>query len=232
MKYLALTVVLLALLLAATAQAMDTDKLKVSLNMSTRDTDDDTETTYNWALDGKWHAKQPGGVFSLQVDSDYEKDDSDSEFDRLKTWWRYTWNDAPATEWRPVALISTEGDHGADSLYTLGAFGYSKDYNWGTLEFTFGASKDVRTAEPWIGDIGAYFDYSKSWGRMTLGVQPGGELGVLGEVRQRDDDFRYSVDGSLDYAIAGHLKGSYRVHFNNTSDESDHHQFLGITYER
>ena len=71
MRRLVLMGVVLAVLLSATAHAMDTDNLKVSLNVSTKDMiGGGTDTTYQWALDGKWHRDQPAGVFSLQVDSD------------------------------------------------------------------------------------------------------------------------------------------------------------------
>lgn len=217
---------------AACAHAIDTRDLKIALSLASDDSGDDSESSYSWAMDGTWALQRASQEYSLKIDSDFSRSDDASEFNRLKTWWRYMWKDVPATRWRPLVLISTEGDHGLHQVHTLGAFGYQRKYSWGILEFTAGASKDVKTAESWVGDVGALIDYQQRWGKLTMGVNPSGELGVLGEVRRRADDFRYSVDTNLDYEIGSHLQASYRLHFGNTTKDSRRSQFLGITYRK
>ncbi len=222
----------LCLWLAACAGAVETEKLKVTLSLTSKSGDSGSSTDAAWAMDGTWDFTPTPRQFSLQVNSRYTKSDDGAKFDRLKTWWRYLWKDIPETEWRPLFLISTEGDHGIDQLHTLAAFGYRKNYNRGFIELTAGASKDLQTSEAWVGDIGALVSYEKQWGKLSWGLNPQGELGVLGDVRYRDDRFRYNVDTDLGYKIGDRLRATYQLTFGNTTADSRRTQFIGITYER
>ncbi len=214
------------------AEAVDTDRLKLSLSITNESGKSGSSSNYSWAGDGMWSLRDDYRRLSLQTQSRYSRSDDDRKYDQLKTWWRYTWHNVPATKWHPVVLVSTDGDHGFDRLLTLGAFGYRKNYGPGDIEFTLGASKDIRTADTWTGDVGFFFDYAAKTGKLSVGVHPHGDYGVLGEMRFRDNRFRYTIDSDLNYDIGDRLRASYRLSWSNTTKDSNRLHFLGITYEQ
>lgn len=214
------------------ASAVETDKLKLSLSITSKAGDGGSSDSYSWAGDGTWSLKEDYRKLSLQTQSRYSKLDDDREYDQLKLWWRYTWLNVPDSKWHPVVVLSSDGDHDFGKVFTLGAFGYRKDYGPGDIELTFGASKDIRTAEAWTGDVGVLFDYAHKTGKLSMGVNPHADYGLLGEVRFRDNRFRYMVDTDLGYDIGDRLKASYRLSWGNTTDDASRIQFFGITYEK
>ena len=226
-----LVAAVLCAMLVSVRSAAETEKLKLSLSFVTEGGAKHS-SSWAWAGHGKWHSKKNRHLFSLEANSKYTKPSSGSEYNRLKTWWRYSWKDTPATSWHPLFLVSTEGDHGLHKVHTLAAFGFAKDYGPGTLEITGGVSKDLKAHEAWVGDIGILVSYEKRWGRLQWDLQPQGEMGVLGDVRLRGDRLRYNIDTGLGYDIGSNLRLSYRLTFGNTTDESQRTQFLGITYAR
>ena len=227
-----LVAVMLCAVVASVGRAAETEKLKLSLSLTSRSGDGASSTDWAWAGNGKWQWGSAPHLFSLETNSKYTKSDDGARYDRLKTWWRYSWKDVPATSWHPLFLVSTEGDHGLDEVHTLGAFGFARDYGHGAIELTAGASKDLKAHEAWVGDIGVLVSYEKRWGKLKWDLTPQGEMGVVGDVRLRGDRFRYNVDTGLDYDIGGNLRASYRLTFGNTTEDSQRTQFLGITYER
>ncbi len=227
-----LVAVMFCAFVVSIGNAAETEKLKLSLSLTSKSGGGDSSTDLAWAGNGKWLWGSTPHLFSLETNSKYTKSDDGAKYDRLKTWWRYRWKDVPATSWHPLCLISTEGDHGLDSVHTLGAFGFAKDYGYGTIEVTAGASKDIKLHEAWVGDVGVLVSYERRWGKLQWDLQPQGEMGVLGDVRLRGDRLRYNIDTGLDYDIGGNLRASYRLTFGNTTEESRRTQFLGITYER
>jgi len=207
------------------------DKFEIGLSIAENQGDAGTSRNYSWNFDGIWTRHHPGRLFSITVDSDYSKaDDGGSKVDRLKTWLRRIYQHRPATQWNPLITISTEGDHGCDTVLTLVAGGIRKEFARGFIEFTGGASKDVRSPECWAADIGTLLSYRRQWGRMGLTVNPETSYGMLGEFRVRRKRLRYTFDVSLDYSLGGKLAATYRLHRNNFTGTSQRHQYLGLTY--
>ncbi len=236
------TVVLIALALLgiagaltpALAEGWQTEKLSVAVNLSEEYVDGESSSDLALTLDAIVSRPIGGGRFEFTVDSDYDRSfEGDAEdFDRLKTWSRYLIGGDPRADWTPLIVISTEGDHGLDSVQTLGAFGWRKYMGKGFIELTAGVSKDVRTAAPWVGDVGALFSFEQNWGRLSWNVHPEASYGILGETRLRDEQLIYSLSSGLNYAVGEHLGMTYRVQFNNSQGDDRRHQFLGLSYSR
>ncbi len=207
------------------------DKFEIGFSIAESKGDSGSSRDYSWNFDGLWTRHHPTRLFSITVDSDYSKaENGGSEVDRLKTWLRRIYQNRPAEQWNPVVTISTEGDHDCDTVLTLVAGGMRKEFPRGFLELTAGASKDVRSAESWAGDIGALFQYQRQWGRLGLTVNPETSYGMLGEFRLRRKRLRYTFDTSLDYSLGKKLSLTYRLHRNNFKGTSQRHQYLGLTY--
>lgn len=213
------------------AQALETEKLKFIANLTEDRVGGESEYDFTAALDGQWGSREDDSRWEISVSSDYDRSISgEDEYDRLKTWFRYMLKERPANKWNPLIAISTDGDHDLDQVKTLVALGWRKHFDGGYLELTGGASKDVQTAEDWMGDVGALVQIEKDFGRFTWTVNPEVNYGVLGEVRFRDNRTLYSLSSGLAYEVADGLGLSYRLQLNNTQQEDRRHQFLGFSY--
>ena len=220
-----IVVVVLACLLCGSAQAQ-LKRLDVSLGLRDTQSGASHSSTYNWALDGLYEKPAGRWLYSLTVDSDYTG--GDAELDLLRTWWRFM--PSKQQDWMPVFLISTEGDHSLDRLSTLAAVGVRHPIAGGFLEFTAGASKDVKTSEDWKADFGVLVDVRKQWGRFSAGVKPQGKMFTTDEVRVRGGEWRYSVDFDANYALDDHMGLGYHLVRSNLSGDLQSDQFIGITY--
>jgi len=226
-----LILVTLTMLAAGAALALETEKLKVVANLTENRVGVGSEYDFAAALDAVWATNHENSRWEITLDSDFDRSISgEDEYDRLKTWFRYLFKDRPDTKWNPLIAVSTEGDHDLDQVNTLVALGWRKHFGWGYLEFTGGASKDIRTAEEWMGDVGALVRLEKDFGRFTWTVNPELNYGVLGEVRFRDNRTLYSLASGLEYDIADGVGLAYRLQLNNTQQEDRRHQFLGFSY--
>ncbi len=224
----------LCLLAASPTIAADwtQDQFEVSASISENEGAGGSSRDYSWSFDGLWARHRQDRLFSITVDSDYSRQDTaGTKVDRLKTWFRHIYQDRPATEWNPVITLSTEGDHGFDSVLTLLAGGVRREFPRGFVELTGGGSKDVRSSEGWAADVGVLFHYHRSWKRLGLTVNPETSYGMLGEFRVRKERLRYTFDVSLDYTLTGKLGITYRLHRNNFTGSSQRRQYLGLTYK-
>ncbi len=223
----------LASLIASTAYARDwtQDQFEVTASITENEAKGETSRDYSWGFDGLWTRHGDNEAFSITVDSDYSKvtGGSSSKLDRLKTWFRQIYQNRLATEWNPVITVSTEGNHDFDTLLTLVAGGMRRESRHGFLELTAGASKDVRSAESWAGDIGVLFQHRRNWGRLALTVKPEASYAVLGEFRLSKKS-RYTLDVALDYSLGENLGLTYRILRNNFTGDSQRRQYLGLTY--
>jgi len=139
--YRLLALVLVGLALSATvAECVETDNLRATLSLTNKAGASGSATDYAWSLNGLWSDRWGHHDVSLTVDSDYSRGDDGQKYDRLKTWLRYTLKNQPGTEWTPLLLVSTEGDHRAEQLQTLAALGLHKGFAHGFLELSAGAS--------------------------------------------------------------------------------------------
>jgi hypothetical protein len=223
-----------ALMVAMSAWA-ETETKKFRILISANETKGETseKLTYAWSLDGQWH--QVGERIGLEttLDSDYSRSD-DTEVDRLRTAFRFISPEygKQLHKWYPIFLAQTEGDHDFDSVHTLLAFGYRQKQRHGYLEFSAGASKDIRTGESWLGDVGMAFQYERKISeRLTVSTGPKAEYGAVGEVRLRKDRLRYSWDVNIDYELGERIGLGYRLWYGNTVPNSRRTQWLGVTYE-
>lgn len=208
-----------------------TDNLRATLSLTERSSDRGDSTDYAWAFGGSWSDLWGPHLASLTVQSDYSHSSNGSEYDRLKTWWRYTLKTPRPGRWTPLLVISTEGPHDCQQLQTLGAFAMRRAFTGGFLELSAGASKDVRTAEAWTGDLGALISFNRRWGKFGWSVRPQGNLGALGEARLRSDRFLYTLDTTLDYSLSSNFGVTYRLQAGNTLVDAHHIEFLGLTYK-
>ena len=227
-------VAVVCLLTAANARAEDwtQDKFEISASISENESAGGSSRDYSWSFDGLWARHGQDRLFSITVDSDYSRQDTaGTKVDRLKTWFRRIYQDRPATEWNPVITLSTEGDHSFDRVLTLLAGGMRREFSGGFVEFTGGASKDVRSSEGWAADVGALFQYHRDWKRLGLSINPETSYDVLGEFRVRRKRLRYTFDVSLDYTLTGKLGITYRLHRNNFTGSSQRRQYLGLMYK-
>jgi len=216
----------------AVAEDWTQDQFEISASIAESAGEGRTSRDYSWSFDGVWPRHKQDRLFSITVDSDYSKlSGGGAKVDRLKTWLRRIYQNKPATEWNPVITLSTEGDHGLDTVLTLLAGGMRREFEWGFLEITGGGSKDIRTNESWAADVGALFSYHQDWKRLRMTVTPQTNYGVLGEFRLRKQRLRYSFDVNLDYHLSGRLGLTYRIHGNNFEDASQRRQYLGLTYK-
>jgi hypothetical protein len=229
----AMLLAMLLLMVAAVCQAdWDTNRLNILLSATETKGGGDTNTTVSWNLSGNWDRTLWSKILEFSLDSDYSKSEN-AKLDRLRTGSRLLDGDygKKLRHWYPVLLLQTEGNHGMDSINTLFAAGMRQKRRYGYFEATLGVSKDVRTAEPWVGDIGVEFGYERKFGdRWTVKTGPKGEYGAIGSVRLRDDRFRYSWDVNVDYKASDHLGIGYRLWYGNTVPDSDRTQYIGLSY--
>ena len=223
---------LVTVLVASVGHCAQTDDLKATVSLISKASDQGACSDYAWSLDGAWSDRWGAHDVTLTVDSDYSRGDDSPKYDRLKTWWRYSLKDQPATKWTPLVLVSTEGDHRADQLQTVAALGLRKSNPHGFVELSLGASKDVRTADPWTGDLGLTVGYERRFGNLGWSLKPQGAFGALGEARLRPDRFLYTMDTSLDYRLTNKMALSYRLQWGNTLADAQRMQFLGLTLTR
>ena len=224
----------LSLVVAPSACAeWETERLDIAASLREDHRNGESETDWAMSVDGVLARDAGGNRWEFTVDSDYDRSISgDTEFNRLKTWTRYLLQNRPRERWNPLIAVSTEGDHAFHSVQTLVALGVRKHWKQGFIELTGGASKDVKTAEEWVGDVGALVQYQKQWGRFTWTMTPQGNLGVLGEVRLRPDRLLYTLDTGLVYDIGTHLGVSYKLQLSNSQGDDQRHQFLGVSYHK
>lgn len=228
------TVFMVALVLvvgASVACALETEKLKFVANLTEDRVGDESEYDFAAALDGQWGSAEDDSRWEITVNSDYDRSISgEDEYDRLKTWFRYMLKEQVNNKWNPLIAVSTDGDHDLDQVKTLVALGWRKHFDGGYLELTGGASKDIQTADSWMGDVGALVQIEKDFGRFTWTVNPEVNYGVLGEVRFRDNRTLYSFSSGLNYELSDGMGLAYRLQLNNTQQEDRRHQFLGFSY--
>ena len=222
----------LVTLVVAGADDWTQDQFEICASIAQNEGQGASSRNYSWAYDGLWTRHGEDRIFSITVDSDYSKlSGGGTKLDRLKTCLRRIYQSKPATEWNPVITLSTEGDHGADTVLTLLAGGMRREFARGFIELTAGGSKDVRSAESWVADVGALFQYKRTWNRLELNVNPEATYDMLGEVRVRKKRMRYTFDVSLDYGLTGKLALTYRIHRNNFTGFSQRRQYLGLMYQ-
>ena len=224
MRFVLLVIALILVLSSPTRAQLK--RLDISLGLREIQSSNRSSVNYNWALDGLY--EQPLGDFmaSLTVDSDYTG--GDVSLDVLRTWWRVM--PAKQSDWSPVLLISTEGNHSLDRLSTLAALGMRRRIPGGFVEFSAGVSKDIRIDEPWKADFGVLLDYRRKWGRLSAGIKPQGILSTIDELRVRNGAWRYSVDFNLNYTLDAHVGIGYRMLRSNLSGVTNGDQFIGLTY--
>jgi len=217
---------------AALAGDFQTKKLSAVFSASETAGQGGSTWTINWNLDAEWVRSGESSTLSISLDSDYSKSPT-SQVDRLRTAFRVLGNDygKELRRWYPVYLVQTEGDHSLRSVHTIVAVGYRQQRRHGFLELTLGASKDVRTARPWVGDIGVELAYDKPLNeKWVVGTRVKGEFAAIGKVGLRPHRTRYSWDLSLDYKASEKLGLGYRLWLGNTVPNSYRSQWIGITY--
>ena len=214
-----------------TAFALETEKLNFIANLSEKRVAGSSEYDFTASLSGVWARDLERSRWELTLMSDYDRAlTADEEYDRLKTWFRYLMAERAKTQWNPLIAVSTEGDHGLDQVHTLVALGVRRHFNGGFVEFTGGASKDLRTAENWMGDVGALISLQQDYGRFTWTVNPEVNYGLLGEVRFRDNRTIYAFSSALKYHVSDGMGIAYRLQLNNSQGDDRRHQFLGVSY--
>ncbi len=214
------------------ARGIETTKLCVLLNTMETATESESAWTRTWALDGGWRRRGERVTLDIIVDSDYSRSDA-SKLDRLRTAYRFqsTHHGEETGRWYPMMLVQTEGNHSFSSIYTLAAYGMRRENSLGFLEATAGASKDLRTAEKWVGNVGFTLGYERKLGdRWKLHAGPKAEYGAFGDLRLAGDRLRYSLDGALDYQMTKKCGIGYRIWLGNTVPNSRRTQFFGLTY--
>lgn len=227
--------ILLLVTLALTTHAWALDRKKCDVLMSATETKGDGggSWTLAWSFDGAWAQSWSRKSLGITVDSDYSKSDT-AKLDRLRLGFRLLGSDYGkiARKWYPVYLVQTEGDHGFDSMHTLGAAGYRQKRRHGFVELTAGVSKDIRESESWVGDIGAQVGYERKLGpKWSFRTGPEAEFGAVGDVRLREDRLRYSWDVAIDYRASERLGFGYRLWYGNTVPNSRRTQWIGVTYK-
>ena len=220
----------LLLLAASTAFALETEKLKFLANVTEQYAEGESAYELTASLDAVWGTEQDDARWEIMLNSDYDRSiEGEDEYDRLKTAFRYLFKQ-PDKKWSPLVAVTTDGDHDLEQVSTLVALGWRRHFDGGFLELTGGASKDVRTAEEWLGDIGATIQLQQDFGRFTWTVNPEVNYGVLGELRYRDNRALYSLSSGLEYEISDGVGLAYKLKLNNTQDDDRRHQFLGFSY--
>lgn len=222
---------LIIALAASTAFGLETEKLNFVANLTEDQVGEESEYDFAASLDGVWGSAEDDSRWEITLNSDYDRSISgEDEYDRLNTWFRYMLKEEEQSKWNPLVAVSTDGDHDLDQVKTLVALGWRKSLDDGYLELTGGASKDIQTAESWMGDVGALVRLEKDFGRFTWTVNPEVNYGLLGEVRLRDDRMLYSFGSGLEYQLSDGMGIAYRLELNNTQQEDRRHQFLGFSY--
>ncbi|MGC9319349.1 MAG: hypothetical protein ACP5KN_15055 [Armatimonadota bacterium] len=216
---------------AAGAWAVQTEKLNVVANLTEERVQNESEYDLSTSVEGVWAQQETGVRWEFTLNSDYDRSlTAEDEYDRLKMWLRYLIQQRAKTEWNPLIMVSTEGDHDFDKVNTLVAAGYRKYFDWGFVELTGGASKDIQTGDDWVGDVGGLVQVEKGFGRFTWTVNPEVSYGLLGEVRFRENRTIYSLSTGLSYDIGRGLGAAYRLRLNNSKGDDRRHQFLGVSY--
>lgn len=216
---------------AAGAWAVQTEKLNVVANLTEERVQNESEYDLSTSVEGVWAQQETGVRWEFTLNSDYDRSlTAEDEYDRLKMWLRYLIQQRAKTEWNPLIMVSTEGDHDFDKVNTLVAGGYRKYFDWGFVELTGGASKDIQTGDDWVGDVGGLVQVEKGFGRFTWTVNPEVSYGLLGEVRFRENRTIYSLSTGLSYDIGRGLGAAYRLRLNNSKGDDRRHQFLGVSY--
>jgi hypothetical protein len=208
----------------------ETRKFKVLLSASEARSEDEGVWTYAWAMDAEFQR----GILNFTMDSDYSKTE-DVRLDRLKTAFRFMDKNygKDRYRWYPLVLIQTEGDHDGDSIHTLTSTGVRQQRRYGYIEVTGGASKDMKTSDPWVGDIGCQVMYDRQLGpKWRFKTGPRTEVGILGNVRLRPDQVRYSWDAALDYQMTNNFGIGYQLWVGNTVPGSERTQWLGVTFQK
>ena len=193
---------------------------------------DDGNWSFTWSFDGAWRALTDSNRLDVTLNSNYARSER-ARLDRLRTGFRWLDKDYGEDKgrWYPVYLLQTEGDHSINSLHTLVAAGFRQEHGYGYLEVTAGASRDVRAADTWTGDVGLEFSYEREiLDRWTVRTGPKAEYGALGSARLRGDRIRYSWDFNLTYQATDRLGIGYRLWTGNTVPNSDRTQWIGLTY--
>lgn len=226
-----LLLAVLMVLGANAACALQTEKLKFIANLTEDRVGGESEYDFAASLDAVWGTEHEDSRWEITLNSDFDRSiSSEDEYDRLNTWFRYLFKEREVEKWNPLIAISTDGDHDLNQVKTLVALGWRKHFDSGFVELTGGASKDIRTGETWMGDVGALVKLEQEFGRFTWTVNPEVNYGVLGEVRFRDNRTLYSFSSGLSYEIADGVGLAYRLQLNNTQQEDRRHQFLGFSY--
>lgn len=228
---LVVSIALLGAVCAGSAWAVRTEKLNVVANLTEERVQNESEYDLSAAVEGVWAQDQPGVRWEFTLNSDYDRSlTAEEEYDRLKMWLRYLIQQRPKTKWNPLIVISTEGDHDFGKVNTLVAAGYRKHFEWGFVELTGGASKDIQTGDDWVGDVGGLVQVERGFGRFTWTVNPEVSYGLLGEVRFRENRTIYSLSSGLRYDVGRGLGAAYRLRLNNSQGDDRRHQFLGVSY--
>lgn len=216
---------------AVTAMALDTERLDFTANLNEKRVAGESEYDFKASLHGVWARDLERSRWEITAMSDYDRAlTAEEEYDRLKTWFRYLLTEREKTQWNPLVSVSTEGDHSLDQVHTLVAIGMRRHFDGGFVEITGGASKDIRTGDDWMGDIGALVSLRQDFGRFTWTVNPELNYGLLGEVRFRDNRTLYTFSSGLRYNITDDLGIAYRLQLNNSQGDDRRHQFLGVSY--
>lgn len=222
----------LAAAFAPAARALEPVKINAVLSATETKGRGATSRTLTWSMDGEWREVTRSRQMVLRLNSDYSRSEN-ARLDRLRTSFRRLHRDygKQVHKWYPVYLVQTEGDHGFDGLHTLAAAGFRQRREYGYVEITAGASRDIRGDDEWMGDIGFEFGYERDLGNnWSVRTGPKGELGALGSARLRDDRLRYSWDVNINYQATETLGFGYRLWAGNTVRDSDRTQWVGITY--
>lgn len=211
--------------------ALETERLNFIANLSEKHVAGESEYDFSASLHGIWAQDMDRSRWEFTLMSDYDRAlTAEEEYDRMKTWFRYIMTEREKTQWNPLIAVSTDGDHGLDQVHTLVALGMRRHFDGGFVEITGGASKDIRTAENWMGDVGALVSLQQDFGRFTWTVNPELNYGLLGELRVRDNRTIYTFSSGLKYHVSQGMGIAYRLQLNNTKGDDRRHQFLGISY--
>ena len=217
--------VLLILLACGTAMA-DLDRCDVMLGLSQTSGDAGDSSSVKWNLDASYTCKAGSrGSFNATVDSDYSAGDTD--FDLLKTWWRYI--PQSERELKPLMLVSTEGTHDFDMSILKFGVGLRRDIPGGFAELSLGASRDIGTEDEWLMDLGLLLEFRRQFGKLGCSLRPQGAMTNSSEVRLRGGDFTYSADFNLTYPISREFSLGYHLLTTNATSHSTD-QFLGLSY--
>jgi len=215
-----------------TMAGVETNKLEVLISANETRGEGGSNWTYAWSFDGQWAAQGKHSMLQLTVDSDYSRSET-ATTDHLQNSLRWIGaSDAADKGWKPVLLTQTEGDHSFDDALLLLAAGMRRNYRYGFLEFTAGASREIGVADDWAGDVGLAFAYARQFGdRLKVSSGPTAQYGMLGELRRRNDRLRYSWNMNIDYLIYEKCSLGYRLWMGNTTANTERTQWVGLNFK-